>query len=137
MYSDQNGLLKNILSYSGKLLTIEKLAPESPINYVDLFNAFEKKFPDYFNDVIFVSEYEYEKDDYLWTVIGEKIAIIAHPKSNDDIYDIELFFSVINKIKDSPYTLQELSSDEDVIDVFLGSLKDTENVKSLLVSEIN
>lgn len=137
MYSDQNGLLKNILSYSGKLLTIEKLAPESPINYVDLFNAFEKKFPDYFNDVIFVSEYEYEKDDYLWTVIGEKIAIIAHPKSNDDIYDIELFFSIINQIKDSPYTLQELSSDEDVIDVFLGSLKDTENVKSLLVSEIN
>ena len=137
MYSDENGLLKNILSYSGKLLTIEKLAPETPINYTDLFESFRKRFSVNLNDIIFVSEYDYEKDKYSWLIIGEEIAIIAHPKNEDDVYDVKLFLSVMNQIKSSEIILQEISSDEDVIDIFSGSLNDSKNVTSLLVSEIN
>ena len=139
MYSDENGLLKNILSYSNKLLTIEKLAPQTPINYLDLFEAFRKRFSLNLKEIIFFSEYEYEKDNYSWLIIGEDIAIIAHPKNNNVVYDVKLFLSVINQItsSSSKIILQEISSDEDVIDIFSGSLNDVKNVKSLLISKIN
>ncbi len=135
MYADENSLLKNILSYSDKLLTTEKLASDNPINYSSLFNSFKKKFSDHLTNIEFVSQYE--NDDYSWLIIGDEIAIIAHPKNDDDVYDLKLFLSVMNQITGSSKKLHELSSDEDVVDIFLGNNKDLKNVKSLLVSKIN
>jgi hypothetical protein len=135
IYIDENSLIKNILSYSGKLLTSEKLAPSTPINYLELFNSFKNHFPSHLSNIEFVSRLE--NDDYSWLIIGEEIALIAHPKNDDDVYDFNLFLTVLNKIKDSSISFQEMSTDEDVIDIFLGNSTDLKNIKSLLVSKIN
>lgn len=135
MYADENALLKNILSYQSRLLTVEKLAPSTPIDYEELFFSFKKAFPNHLAGIEFVSEFE--NNDYSWLIVGPSIGLIAHPRNNEDSYDLELFLSAMNEIKASTKRFQVLSQDVDAQDVFLGNNADTEKAKNLLVKAIN
>jgi len=135
MYIDGNALLKNILNYSNKLLTIEKIAPESPINYFDLFSSFKTMFQTKLSNVEFVSKFE--NNEYSWIIIGDKVAIIAHPYNKEDKYDLKLFISILNQINSSSMSFNELSSDLQVVDVFLGTQSDLKTVQRFLKKAVN
>jgi len=135
MNIDENALLKNILNYSNKLLTVEKIAPEFPVNYFDLFTSFKTIFNNKLGNVEFVSTFK--NNEYSWIIIGEEIAIIAHPHNNEDYYDLKLFMLVLNQINNSSMSFHEMASDIDVIDIFIGTAVDLKNVQNLLKEEIN
>lgn len=135
IYADENALLKNILNYQSRLLTVEKLAPSTPINYEDLFFSFKKAFPNHLNGIEFISEYE--NNDYSWLIVGPNIGLIAHPRNQKDQYDLELFISAMNEIRASTKRFQILSEDIDAKDIFLGNNSDLQKAKALLVKAVN
>lgn len=135
IYADENAILKNILKNECRLLTIEKLAPSTPIDYGDLFQSFKKSFPNQLKNVEFISEFE--NKDYAWLIVGSHIGLIAHPRNNNDVYDLELFLSAMNEIKASAKRFQILTENIDAVDVFFGNDSDTQKAKSFLVQAIN
>lgn len=130
-YVDQNGLLKNLLKYDGRYVSVEKEAAMVPIDYFQLFKAFKKAFPGALDDIEFVSEFKDSK--YTLLLIGEKIALFAYPKTNGTFYDLELFISALNELRASVKRFHVFEDQEDQIEVFFGNNADLNNAKSLLI----
>ena len=132
VYQGKNSLIKNILHYNNQLVSIDKWASETPINYDFLLNGFKKQLTGEAKNLVFKSEYA--NNTYTILIIGSNKAVFVHPEDLKDEIDAHLIVNAINEVLNNEKLLV-LNDDPDFLELFHGSEADLNKVKSLMQSE--
>ena len=128
IYQGKNNLIKNILHHNQQFTTIDKWAAKQPIDYDFILSGIQDQLKGEIKDIIIKSEFE--QKEYFIIMIGLNKALYIYPENKKDEIDVNLIIKAFNQLIND-HKLQIFNEDEDYLEIFQGSKKELELIKSL------
>lgn len=129
IYQGKNSLIKNILHHNQQFTTIDKWAAKQPIDYDFILSGIQDQLKGEIKDIIIKSEFE--QKEYFIIMIGLNKALYIYPENKKDEIDVNLIIKAFNQLIND-HKLQIFNEDEDYLEIFQGSKKELELIKSLI-----
>lgn len=129
VYQGKNALIKNVLHHNKQIVTIDKWATKTPIDYDFILNGIKKQLDNELSQLIFKSEFS--NNAYSILMIGTDKALFVHPENKKDEIEAKLLIDAINElIKDKK--LHIIYDDPDYIEAFFGTENELNILKGLM-----